>query len=138
MADSIQCDNCGATLDPQDKFCGECGAPRPSLVSDVPAAGLPSAPAAPARPLPPPAAKPSGAPDPGWRAAFLILLILGGLSCLVGLAAFTLFGSIGGDGLTPQENWSISGLCCLLPIGGLGAILIAAGITVWYSRLRNR
>jgi hypothetical protein len=31
MAETILCDNCGARLAPEDQFCGECGAPRPTL-----------------------------------------------------------------------------------------------------------
>jgi hypothetical protein len=69
--------------------------------------------------------------------AFPVLLVLGILACLFGLAAFLLFGSTGSDTTTPAEDWLIGAICCLLPIGGLGAILLAFGGAIWYTRIRD-
>lgn len=142
MAEQIQCDNCGASLAPEDAFCGECGAPRPSLVE---ASGLgQGAPVLETRPpaLPPPPPRPASrttsAPQTNWRVAYILLLALGAMACVAALAAFFVFASIGGEDLTPQENWLMSALCCLLPIGGIGALLLAAGGLVWYARLKDR
>jgi hypothetical protein len=149
MADLIQCENCGAVLAKEDVFCGECGAPRPREPSAAePAAGAPQV--VPEPPIavppsldasPPPSATPSeglsSATEARWRVATIVLIGLGILACLAGLVGFLLVGSIGGDTTTQQEDWLISALCCLLPIGGTGAILAAAGAAVWYARLRS-
>ena len=73
-----------------------------------------------------------------WRVATIVLIGLGILACLAGLAGFLLVGSIGGDTTTRQEDWLISALCCLLPVGGAGAILAAVGAAVWSLRLRSQ
>ena len=151
MADLIQCDNCGAVLAKEDLFCGECGVPRPVPPETGPASDEAPAPAGTAEsaeplpgappeddhePLPPP--RSPGSPEAGWRVAFFVLLGLGIMVCLAGVLAFVLVGSIGGDTTTVQEDWLISSLCCLLPVGGTGAILVAGGAVIWYMRLRSR
>jgi hypothetical protein len=73
----------------------------------------------------------------GWRVAFVVLLVLGVLTCLAGLLAFVLFGSMPGENTTVQEDWLFSAFCCLLPIGGIGLVMLAAGVTIWFSRLRG-
>lgn len=168
MADLRQCDNCGAVLDKEDVFCGECGAPNPSLaeasepVATEPRAapdadtGVEPLPDAPPEPdpdasteplpdvLPAPPLSPAAPPKPptsaetGWRVAFAVLLIVGILACLAGVLGFVLSGVIGGDTTTKQEDWLIGALCCLLPIGGTGALLAVVGAVIWYSRLRSR
>lgn len=70
--------------------------------------------------------------------AFVVLVGLGIMICLAGVLGFLLFGSIGGDTTTVQEDWLISALCCLLPVGGTGAILAMAGAAIWYTRVRSR
>jgi hypothetical protein len=72
-----------------------------------------------------------------WRVAFVVLLVLGVLSCLAGILAFVLFGSMPGENTTVQEDWLFSAFCCLLPIGGAGLLMLAAGVTIWFSRLRG-
>ena len=69
--------------------------------------------------------------------AFVVLLVLGVLACLAGLLAFVLFGSMPGENMTVQEDWLYSAFCCLLPVGGTGLVLLAAGVTIWFSRLRG-
>jgi hypothetical protein len=144
MADLIPCDNCGAPLAEEDVFCGECGAPRLALrpaageASAEPAAIKPS-PATRAGPAPSPGlTRPACKPEASWRVAFLALVVVGALACLVGLVTFLLVGFFGDDGTAQAENWQIATLCCLLPFGGMGAILAAAGAAIWYTRLRNR
>ena len=142
MAEVMQCEYCGAVLLDTDLFCGECGAPRSSLPtpSEPEAAAAPTVSEPEAGPPPTvapaaPSSRPSSAT--GWRVAFIVLLVLGVLACLAGLLAFILFGAIPGEETTVQEDWLYSALCCLLPIGGTGLVLLAAGVTIWFSRLRE-
>jgi hypothetical protein len=64
--------------------------------------------------------------------------VLGAIGCLAGLVVFLLFGMLESEDFTTAENWLFSVVCCLLPIGGTGAILLAAGAAIWYARLRKR
>jgi hypothetical protein len=145
MTEIIQCENCGAALAPEDTFCGECGAPRPASGGAAEPA-KPDQPAAPqVAPSPPPfvpaalpAAHPIASAQKGWRAAFITLVVLGAITCVVGLAAFLIFGSIPGENMTPQEDWLYSAVCCLLPIGGIGALLVVIGGVIWYTRVRKQ
>jgi hypothetical protein len=152
MADLSQCDNCGAVLAKDDVFCGECGAPSASppspmgiaaeempavpepVLAEEPAPDTPPAPSPGAAPL----TQPSEASEAGWRVATIVPLGLGLLACLAGLLTFLIVGSIGGTTTTPQENWLLSTLCCLLPLGGTGVVLAAVGAAIWYTRLRGR
>ncbi len=151
VADQIQCDNCGAVLGKEDTFCGECGVPRPSIAEVTEsAAGEPSAvpdPAgsvqpvtdvSPTGPSPSPPAGFSGPSEATWRPAAIVLIVLGVIACLAGLLGFLLLGSVGGETTTTQEDWLIGALCCLLPIGGTGALLAAVGAAIWHTRLRRR
>ena len=52
--------------------------------------------------------------------------------------AFLIFVSIPGEDMTRQEDWLYAAFCCLLPIGGVGAILGGIGGFIWYTRLRER
>jgi hypothetical protein len=143
MPEIVQCENCGAVLAADDVFCGECGAPRPVGSQAIQAAARPQAATETAARAPvtaPPlvsVAHPPAVGNRGWRAAFIVLVVLGALACLLGLASFLLFGSIPGENMTRQEDWLSATLCCLLPIGGTGALLAAAGGTIWYVRLRK-
>jgi hypothetical protein len=158
MTKTIQCDNCGAVLFEVDAFCGECGAPRPTLAQAVDAVE-PEPASAPAPDLPP-ASQPAPAvptaleetleagepatavalkvPKTGWRVAAITLIVLGALACVAGLAAFLIFGSTPSPDTTPQEDWIYATTCCLLPIGGSGAILATIGGIIWYTRLREK
>jgi hypothetical protein len=70
--------------------------------------------------------------------AAIVLGILAAILCLVGVAAFLLFGLTESDVTTPAEDWLYATFCCLLPIGGTGVILAVAGLGIWWVRLRNR
>ena len=133
MTGPIQCINCGAVLLKEDIFCGECGAPRPSETS--PAEGM-EEPQADPLPEPGPVRRPD--PDTIWRVAAAVLGIVGVLVCLLGLAAFLLFGLIEAEDMTPAENWLLSTICCLLPIAGTGIAMAVAGLVIWWAKLRNR
>ena len=63
---------------------------------------------------------------------------MGFVLCLGGVVAFLLFGLMEGENTTPAEDWLYSALCCLLPIGGTGAILATVGLVLWSLRLRDR
>ena len=144
MAGSMQCDNCGALLAEEDVFCGECGAPQPGPGSTPGPAADPAVTEAPGPILVPPVSEPvAPASDPssakiGWRVAVIALLTMGFVLCLGGVVAFLLFGLMEGENTTPAEDWLYSALCCLLPIGGTGAILATVGLVLWSLRLRDR
>jgi hypothetical protein len=143
MARHEQCEYCGAVLLPEDEFCGECGAPRPEATSPVPPDARPTdfSPADRPETAPEPVnlagARPSAGGTTGWRAAFVVLLVVGCLICLFGILVFLLFGLTEADGWTTGENWAFSAFCCLLPIGGAGLVLLMAGAGIWYARLRK-
>lgn len=138
MAERLQCDNCGAILLREDQFCGECGAPRPAPPEAVEPSPAPEPKRPPSVPPVPPSTQPNSSAEVRWRVASIVLLVLGVLACLAGLIAFALVGSIGGETTTVEEDWLFSAFCCLLPIGGTGAILAAVGAVIWYTRLKRR
>ncbi len=138
MAESIQCDNCGAVLLKEDAFCGECGAPRPSLTPGLePVEPVESEPPAPVVPQARPAA-PVDARQRRWLVVTTILGVLAAILCLAGIAAFFLFGLTETESVTTDENWLLATFCCLLPFAGASAILAIAGLGIWFTRLRNR
>jgi hypothetical protein len=131
-----QCEYCGAVLLPEDVFCGECGAARTESGSPGPPDVRPlrtfypaaTAPAAPRR---------DQSVRTGWRAAFVALVVVGVLVCIVGILAFVVAGMTQTEGWTAEENWLFSAGCCLLPIAGSGLVLILAGAGIWFARLRK-
>lgn len=135
MAQAIQCSSCGAVLFEADIFCGECGAPRPASTPVPELAELEPPDTAPAQAAPAVAAKARQTP---WRVMAIVLGILASILCLAGIFAFLLFGLTDPQGFTIQENWLYATLCCLLPIGGAGAILAIASLGIWFTRLRSR
>jgi hypothetical protein len=69
--------------------------------------------------------------------ATVVLVVLGILTCLAALLVFLFAGTLEYESMTGLENWLFSAFCCLLPIGGAGAILVAVGAVLWYTRLRK-
>jgi hypothetical protein len=141
MTQPIQCDNCGAILLDDDIYCGECGAPRPTVLA--PAEVVEDAQAhATGEPQPSPLEEPRPAEgtdsDTVWRVAAAVLGVVGVLVCLLGVVAFLLFGLIEAEDMTPAENWLLSTICCLLPIAGTGLAIAIAGLVIWWAKLRNR
>jgi hypothetical protein len=130
----VVCEECGGVLAKDDLFCGECGALRAPGAQAPPAAGEPPDP----EPSAPPAARPPVSPEGRWRAAFIILVVLGIITCFVALAAFLIVGATPSEFTTPQEDWILSAVCCLLPVGGAGIAFISAGVVVRYRSLRKR
>ena len=137
MSNPIQCDNCGATILDGETFCGECGAPSPSVDAPV---GEAEAPQPAPLPLDPPAAQPRRLSDRDtiWRVSAAVLGAVGALLCLLGIAAGLLFGLTEAEGMTQAENWLYSVVCCLLPIAGAGTVLAIAALVIWWAKLRNR
>ncbi len=131
MADSVQCKECGAVLAEDDLFCGECGAVRPPGTGASQLA-LDSPPPAP--PAPPPAPSPVAL----YRALFIVLIVLGIIACILALVSFLVVGALPSDVTTPQEDWLLSGLFCLLPLGTVGLILLIAAVVVWRRLLWDR
>ncbi|NIV31606.1 MAG: hypothetical protein GWN58_19605, partial [Anaerolineae bacterium] len=121
--------------------CGECGAPRPTVLAPAEvvedaqtgATGEP-------QPSPLPEHRPAGGTDSDtvWRVAAAVLGVVGVLVCLLGVVAFLLFGLIEAEDMTPAENWLLSTICCLLPIAGTGVAIAVAGLVIWWAKLRNR
>ncbi len=144
MARQEQCEHCGAVLLPEDTFCGECGAPRADSTSPVaPGPKPPTLPPIPEPEVAPEAAevaedRPAPSARTGWRAAFIALMLVGVLVCLLAVAAFLFAGLTETEGWSTQENWLFSTFCCLLPIGGGGLVVLAAGAAIWFSRLKER
>ena len=141
MTQPIQCDNCGAILLEEDVYCGECGAPRPTVIAPAEVVEEPQTDVI-TQPRPGPQQEPASSdradPDTIWRVAATVLGIVGVLVCLLGVAAFLLFGLIEAEDMTPAENWLISTTCCLLPIAGTGVVIAIAGLAIWWAKLRNR
>jgi len=143
VSEQTECLSCGAVLSPSDEYCGECGAHRPSPM-EIPAApaspqpgGVPVAGQAKAVPPVHIGSQPRFGGESAWRIGFWILVVLGILTCVAGLLFFFVFGLSESDVATPEENWLYSALCCLVPVGGTGALLLLAGIAIWYTRLRE-
>jgi hypothetical protein len=141
MADPVQCDECGAILAEDDLFCGECGAVRPPGTEvSQPAVDAPAL----APPAPPPAPSPVAlspvalSPVARYRALFIVLIVLGIVTCILALISFLVVGALPSDVTTPQEAWLLSGICCLLPVGVAGLGLLIAGVVVWRKLLRDQ
>ncbi len=133
MAETVQCSNCGAILHEDDIFCGECSAPRAPSTAPV---DVPDEPQANVPPSPPPARRSD--PERGWLVAAAVLGTIAVLFCVLGILATVLFGIAPAEDVTPAEQWLMSAICCLLPIGGVGAVAGVAALVIWWSRLRNR
>jgi hypothetical protein len=137
MAESYTCSSCGALLDPEDQFCGECGAPVAGAESASPpgagpglASGGPSAATSP--PGPPPTIV------QGRRTAALVITVLlaavaGGLCCLGLFFAFFATDLQAGQAAS-QDVLVGSGMCCFSP--GLLALVLA--LVLWAVRVRQR
>ncbi len=96
----MKCSNCGAELAPEDRFCGECGAPRPPVPPPIVEAELPEA-----QPPPPPvAAAPLPEAPPTrkrsrrrWLAVGCVGLVLAAICMLAGAGlVWVLSDSLGG------------------------------------------
>jgi len=139
MAETILCDNCGAPLAPEDGFCGECGAPRPTLTPGIsparPETPSPSVEATftPA-PLPMPPSPPRARSEGGRTAAKVIAILSAVVS--VGLCGMGLILAL----ITPvqdatkQDMLLTSTLCCFGP--GLVALILA--VILWLVVARRK
>ena len=131
MGDPVQCEECGAVLAGDDLFCGECGAVRPpGTGAPQPAGDSPT----PTTPAPPPAPSPVAR----YRALFIVLIVLGIVTCILALISFLVVGALPSDVTTPQEDWLLSGICCLLPFGVAGLGMLIAAVVVWRKLLMER
>jgi hypothetical protein len=128
---AIQCDNCGAVVLEEELVCGECGAPRPSVIAPHQLIEEPETDA----PQEPISALRTGAVR---RVVAILLASAGALLCLLGLAAFVILGLGEREGVPPPENWLYSAICCLLPLAGAGTTVALAALALWWTRLRKR
>jgi hypothetical protein len=149
MAESVQCANCGAVLLEEDIFCGECGAPRPSLAATArppepvaappPSAPMPATPLSPTPGLPPvqPASRRAGVSE-GWRTAAIVAAILAvvaavGLWIAGLLLAFVVPDPELGQAAT-QDMIVGSSVCCFCP----GGLSLAVAIVLWAVVIRRK
>jgi hypothetical protein len=144
MDNSLHCENCGAMLGEEDAFCGECGAPRPSLATGLdrlpPVPAVQVAPAAPvlAPPGPPPAPAPSTGISPRRRRIASILALLAALAavalCSFGflLAFFAPDPELGRAGT--QDMIVGSMITCICP----GTVALFAALVLWTRVVRRR
>jgi len=139
MADTVLCDNCGAPLTPEDGFCGECGAPRPTLTPGIAPAG-PEMPAPSAEttftpaPLPPPSSPPRARSEGGRTAAKVIAILSAVVSmglCGMGLI-LALITPV--QDATKQDMLLTSTLCCFSP--GILALILA--VILWLVVVRRK
>jgi hypothetical protein len=137
MTETIPCDNCGAPLAAQDEFCGECGAPRPTLTQGVVPVGGEAPPASVEYEVLPPAAPPSASrrSSGGARTAAKIIAILAAVAA-VGLCGLGLIVAL----VTPVEEASRtemlagSTILCLCP----GTLALILAIVLWAVVIRRR
>jgi hypothetical protein len=135
MAESTQCASCGASLAPEDQFCGECGAPRPAPSPESPA------PLAPASLLEVPGQAPVSVTRPralseGRRTATRIIAILSAAAAvgLCGMGLVLTF--LAPDSQTGQAG-SVdmivgSAILCFFP--GLLALVLAVVLWLFVER----
>lgn len=139
MAETILCDNCGAPLAPEDGFCGECGAPRPTLTPGVSPARAETPPytveaTAGPPPLPMPPSPPRARSEGGRTAAKVIAILSAVVS--VGLCGMGLILAL----ITPvqdatkQDMLLTSTLCCFGP--GILALILA--VILWLVVVRRK
>jgi hypothetical protein len=137
MAETILCDNCGATVAPEDQFCGECGAPRTTLIPG-PVAAEPEIPPASVEYEPAPSATPPSVPrgsSEGGRTAAKVIAILAAVVA-VGLCGLGLIIAL----VTPVGEASRtdmvvgSTLLCLCP----GVLALVLALVLWAVVVRRR
>lgn len=134
MPGQIQCTNCGAWLQEEDLFCGECGTPRPQGATTARSASMAARPAVPsARP----AVQSARPPEAGWRVAAIVLGSLGLICCLLGLSSVLLFGLTPSEGYPSSQNWLYATFLCLVPIGGIGLLLAIAAAIIWRTQVKS-
>jgi len=124
MAETILCDNCGAALAPEDEFCGECGAPRPTLMQGAVPAKRETPPAS-YEGVPPaaPPATPRGRSEGGRTAAKIIAILAAVVAVgLCGLGLILAFLTPVQDATT-QDMLLVSTLFCFCP--GVLALILA-------------
>ncbi len=139
MAETVLCDNCGAPLAPEDGFCGECGAPRPTLTPGI----APAGPEIPPRsveatftpaPLSPPAFPPRARSGGGRTAAKVIAILSAVVSmglCGIGLI-LALITPV--QDATKQDMLLTSTLCCFSP----GILALVLAVILWIVVVRRK
>ena len=139
MAETVLCDNCGAPLAPDDGFCGECGAPRPTLAPGSAPTGTEVAPlsveaAAEPSPLPAPPSPPRAPAEGGRIAAKVIAIVLAVVS--VGLCGLGLLITLAIplEDLTMQDRLIGSAVLCFCP----GVLALALALILWLVAVRRK
>ena len=137
MAETILCDNCGAALAPEDQFCGECGAPRPTLTPGAVPAERETSPAlAPYEPVPSatPPSVPRGSSEGGRTAAKVIAIIAAVVAVgLCGLGLILAFLAPVGEA-SRTDIVVGSTILCLCP----GVLALVLALVLWAVVVRRR
>ncbi len=132
MPGPIHCPNCGALLQEDDLFCGECGTLRPQEAATARPAPMA---ARPATPPAQPTARSTRPPEAGWRVAAIVVGSLGLICCLLGISSFLLFGLTSSESYSSSQNWIYATFLCLVPIGGIGLVLAIAAAIIWRTQI---
>jgi hypothetical protein len=122
----VKCQKCGADIPDQATFCPGCGAPKPAEKSKPIEQPQPQP-----EPTPQPIVQPISAPKPksGNSLKHLADIVFSKLVIIIGIAIGALLGFIGNLLVYfSYLNWPLNILLSSIGFGGVGLLLLSAGI----------